>query len=677
MNKLAKQFISFGQISILIIGIFAFGFIIGEMGRVDAASIPGPEGPVGSASLPTQLKNFFFGTPTGPVNAIIQSAVWAGIAYGAITMVGGFFGMDDSKTKAIASSAAAGFGVGRLAWAFPETAKLNPVNWLTKGSISRGLNSWTMGLIAAGIVFYLTYKKTKEYTYEYTCEPWQAPTGGSKCEECNRQGILPCSEYQCRSLGQGCKLVNPGTDEEKCVWVNPKDVNPPVIEPWLEALLEGYKYTPDNTISPPDRGVIIENINSEDKCVDAFTAMTFGMNIVGGGVDNQPESAKCKIDYLNKQKFDDMQYWFGGSQLLRYNHTQIMSLPGKSAYEAENIEINNDGTYSFFVRCQDENGNSNPANFVFKFCVDAGPDTTAPAIITTNLINGMPIANNQTSVDLIVYINEPAECRWDRLDVEYNDSKNLMKCSSSVTEMNAQMLYECTTTLNGLKNSEDNKFYFRCKDQPKKPEVERNTNTESYEFILKGTEPLVLNEIGPNETVRDNTDSVKVTLTAETSAGAEEGKSVCYYNNVSGDNDKYIQFYQTNSNKHSQDLYLSEGFYTYYIKCVDLGGNSDEKMTSFYVESDAEAPVITRAYKEENNLKLITDEKSECVYDVLNCNYLFDDGILLTTLNDINHFVEWDSSKNYYIKCKDEYGNQPSPDSCSIIAKPFEIYKKE
>ncbi|MEK6886205.1 MAG: hypothetical protein AABW88_00050, partial [Nanoarchaeota archaeon] len=519
--------------------------------------------------------------------------------------------------------------------------------------------------LSAAIVFYLTYKDVSEETYEYSCEPWQAPTGGKSCEQCNKQGALPCSEYQCRSLGQGCKLVNPGTNDENCVWVNPKDVNPPIIKTWIDALLENYKYTPDNTISPPDRGVFIENSKTIDKCVEAFTPLTFGITL--------DEPGKCKIDYLNRQNFSNMQYWFGGTQLVKYNHTQIMSLPGKSAYEAENIKINNDGKYSLFVRCQDENGNSNTANFVFKFCVDEGPDTTAPVIITTNLINGMPIANNQSSVDLIAYINEPAECKWGKLDEEYDKMPTPMTCSKSVTEINTQMLYECKTTLTGLKNSVDNKFYFRCKDQPiGVKEESRNTNTESYEFILKGTIPLVLNKIGPNGTIRDSTDPVKVTLEAETSAGAEEGKSLCYYGNAS-DDEKYVEFYKTASNKHSQDLFLSEGSYTYYIKCVDLGGNSVEKITSFYVESDAEAPIVVRVYHDENNLKLITDEKSVCVYDVLNCNYLFEDGISLTTLNGVNHFVDWDSSKSYYIKCKDEYGNQPAPDSCSIIAKPFEI----
>jgi len=718
-----KGRIALSEIFILVMGIVAFGFIVGDIGRVEGApgdyeaamervnNLGGSKSTLGStpvkspspaklvanspsAATPDLIINpeagttpdfgmeYFFKTTGGfdLTRIIAQTAAWAVVAYAAVKMLGGLFGLDDTVTDSLALGAAAGFGVGRGTYFLARSHEVGTgFGWegFWHGNAGAGSYGLAAGVIVAAIVIYLTYAKTKEKTYEYTCDPWQAPTGGSKCEECNKQGILPCSEYQCRSLGQACKLVNPGTGEEKCVWVNPKDVNPPVMQPWIDALLPDYKYTPDNTLSPPDRGVFIQNNNATNKCVSAFTPLRFGINIVGGGVNDQPEPAKCKIDYLGKRNFSDMDYWFGGSQLLRYNHTQIMSLPGKAAYDAENIEINNDGNYTVYVRCQDENGNFDTANFVFKFCVDAGPDTTAPVIVSTSIINGMPIAYNQSSVNLTVYVNEPADCRWDRLDVEYADSKNPMTCSKSVTNMNAQMLYKCSTVLTGLKNAEENKFYFRCKDQPTGiADSNRNTNAESYVFTLGGTIPLVINKVGPNETVRDNTDPVKVTLTAETNAGAEEGKSLCYYKNASASEDKYVQFKNSASNKHSQDLFLPEGSYNYNIKCVDLGGNSATKSTSFYVESDSEAPIVVRAYKEETNIKLITDEEAECVYDVLNCNYLFGDGIALTTLSGINHFTEWDTSKNFYVKCKDEYGNEPAPDKCSIIVQPFQIPTK-
>jgi len=366
-----------------------------------------------------------------------------------------------------------------------------------------------------------------------------------------------------------------------------------------------------------------------------------------------------------------MEYDFGGSNLYRYNHTQIMSLPGPSAFEAENLTLENDGQFDLYVRCRDANGNTNPANFLFRFCVEKGPDTTPPLIVTTDLINGMPIGFNQTEADIIVYVNEPSDCKWSKEDQSYDDMLEEMTCSSSITEINAQMLYECKTTLTGLKSREDNKFYFRCRDQPLATQ-DRNTNQESYEFSLIGTQPLVIDSVGPNETVRDATEIVKVTLEAETSAGYKEGEANCYYSDT-GETDSYILFFNTNSHTHSQDLHLPEGDYEYYIKCVDLGGNTDEEIVRFDVDSDAGAPSIVRAFHDESYLKIITDEEAECVYSEDSCNYLFDDGIKMTTVKDTEHYTDWNTQIDYHIKCKDEYNNQPSPDDCSMIAKPYEL----
>ncbi len=366
-----------------------------------------------------------------------------------------------------------------------------------------------------------------------------------------------------------------------------------------------------------------------------------------------------------------MSFFFGGSSTLKYNHTQVMALPGPNS--EQNITLKNDGKYELYVRCQDANGNYNKGNFVFRYCVEKGPDTTPPIIVTTNLLNGMPVGYNQTSANLEVYINEPAECKWSHTDREYDEMEEKMECSSSIFEMNAQMLYKCTTTLTGIKNEQENLFYFRCKDQPTKPESDRITNAESYEFKLIGTRPLVIDKVGPNGTVKDSTENVKVTLTAETSAGYNEGQATCYYS-TTGDEGSYIMFYSTNSHTHSQDLYLPEGDYEYYIKCIDLGGNSDVKTTYFEVESDSEPPVITRTFYEESYLKLITDEEAQCVYDTVNCNYPFDDGNKITSIDDTNHFMDWNTDTTLYIKCKDKYGNQPSPSECNIVVRAIKSY---
>ncbi|MGD9275805.1 MAG: hypothetical protein PVJ67_01385 [Candidatus Pacearchaeota archaeon] len=679
--------LSFLQIVILVVNIISISYIVGSevksvsaineetltAARKDYSSLTPKEKArydeilkgISSSGTPTHgyagvAWEHFFGpgtTQTGwgySASGILQGAYRAVLVYGIVQLIGGFLGLDSNVVSAASTAASWGYFVGKGAYT------LFGPNGIWNLGLSTG---WALGIgIAVAIIIYvLSYSKIKKKIITYDCNPWDAATGGSSCEKCNEQS-LPCSEYQCRSLGQACELINPGTTQEKCIWVNPKDVGPPIIGPNSDVLFDGYKYTPDNAISPPDRGVKIINQNSDEGCAKAFTPFTFGITV--------DEPAKCKIDYLRKDSFDEMEYYFGDDSLLKYNHTQAMSLPGPDNLEDENITLNNNGQFELYTRCQDANGNVNIANFVFKFCVEEGPDTTPPLIVGTSLINGMPISYNQSSVDLEVYINEPAECKWSHLDQGYDDMENEMSCSSSVQEMNSQSLYPCSTTLTGLKNNFENEFYFRCKDQPLETS-DRNVNTESYKFILLGTQPLVIDEVEPdNETIKDSSEAVKVTLRAKTSAGYKEGESTCFYS--SDDEENYVMFYNTISYEHSQELWLSAGDYKYFIKCIDLGGNSETKEINFIVESDNDAPLIVRAYHDEPYLKIITNEEAECVYDTTDCGYLFDDGTTMATSEGLEHFTDWNTKTNLYIKCKDNYGNSPQPSNvCSIEVRAF------
>src|SRR3989344_8666876 len=99
-------------------------------------------------------------------------------------------------------------------------------------------------------------------------------------------------------------------------------------------------------------------------------------------------------------------------------------------------------------------------------------------------------------------------------------------CSPRISDINAQMLYPCTTLLTGLKNEFENNFYFRCMDKPLDAK-DKNANSESFKFTLLGTKPIVISSASPNgTTVRDATDMVRVALEAKTSAGYKEGESL-------------------------------------------------------------------------------------------------------------------------------------------------------
>jgi len=668
MKKSGKIFLVNLQIIILIVGIIAISYAIGSgIGGVHGiSSLNDPErasqaGLIsqGNTPLPADSDKTLQALTAKEKLVKVLTSNYAIALYvtAAVSIAVGIF---TSNKQGLAVAQRMGYGLTAQAvtsWAFKQLGLKEISIW--KG-ITFGTASWIIGG-AVALYFLITWRDKKQDLFIFSCYSWDAPKGGEKCEECNKQGDLPCSDYQCRSLGQSCQLLNPGTDEEQCAWVNRNDVEYPIIQPWEDALLDRFRYTPDNTISPPDRGVKVENIDSTTKCVKAFSPVAFGVAL------NEP--AQCKLDVLRKNTYDEMDLYFS-SALLQYNHSYTLSLPGANALAQENITVQNNGQYDIFVRCQDANGNSNVATFVFKYCVEQGPDVTPPLIVSTNFLNNMPIAYNQTSLDLEVYVNEPADCRWSHLDQSYDNMENEMQCPNSIFEMNSQMLYTCTTTLTGIKDRTENKFYFKCKDQPLATE-DRNTNSESYEFTVIGTQPLVIDSVGPNETVKDSTLTVKVTLEAETSAGYDEGKAICYYSDT-GQSNSYNEFYNTNSYVHSQDLYLEEGDYNYFIKCVDLGGNTDTKQTSFHVETDSESPIVVRAYHEASYLVIITNEESECVYSNDDCNYLFDDGTKMTAQDDTKHFTDWNTQREFFIKCKDTYNNQPNPNECSIIVRPFE-----
>ena len=520
-----------------------------------------------------------------------------------------------------------------------------------------------LGITTSLIIFALTYKDKFTQTVEFQCMPYEPPIGGGDCEKCNDYEV--CSEYTCKSLGQACEIINPGTEVEKCVWANPKDVNSPIIK--VLALTTGYTTNPFNSVRPPATGV--EIIPSSGGCVKAFTPLEFVV------VSDEP--AQCKIDY-SLLNFEEMNYYVGGDNFFDYNHTEKMSLPGPDSINAIAPELQNDGIYTLYLRCQDANGNINENPYAVRFCVEKGPDTEPPIIMGTSIPSGNPIGYNQTGLGLEVYINEPAECKWSREDKDYDLMEHSMNCAKNIWEMNSDYAYTCKTNLTGIEDRKENDYYFRCKDQPGEDEDKRNVNTQSYPYTVIGTQPLNIIDFEPKEgdIIYGATDTIPVFLKIKTDNGFRNGEATCYYSLTENEN-SYIEFLDTGENEHEQRQDLPTGDYEYFFKCVDLGGNSDYASTSFRVETDRNGPAVVRVYKESVDLKIITNEMAECSYSFANCNFEIDDGIAMETIDYVNHKSDWKNNQKYYIRCKDSYENQPVPNKCSIIVKPYKVQEAQ
>jgi len=407
--------------------------------------------------------------------------------------------------------------------------------------------------------------------------------------------------------------------------------------------------------------------------------------------------AKCKMTTSRPSSFEDMgNNWMRGG--LSYNHEETLPpVPSKGALEAKNLTLKEGGEFSLYIRCETRQKISSPIDFVINFCVDDGPDTGEPSITRTSIVNNSPVSyfdeGEEREINLTIYTHEPAQCRWSRLEQAYEDMpiENEINCPfpdpTDFLDKTNLGDYRCEqTTLTGLENRENKDYYFSCIDQPhlegEEDEYLRNAMEVPYHFRLIGTQPLILDSAEPNNTIiKDSTGVIKVILEAKTSAGFDRGKSNCEFKRSTDKESRYVLFRSDgkyDNYEHEQRLDLPAGDYSYDLRCVDLGGNAVTTTITFTVETDTTPPIIVRAFREGDNLKVVTNENATCVYSntlTIDCGYDFEDGTEMD--RDIVgygtiHSLPWNSDKTFYIKCEDEFKNRPAPDKCSITARPYE-----
>jgi hypothetical protein len=605
---------------------------------------------------------------------LVSNALWAVGAGFTVSQVAGMFGASDGTQKAFFASVTVGLMTQKVV---AQYLTKKGVTGLFKGKLTgifgtKGIGAGTAGIIVGGIIFAMMYKKTSTEVVEFNCLPYQPPIGGDDCELCNEIDG-GCSEYRCKSLGQACDVVNSGTEDEKCVWINPHDVNSPKLR--VSEVLDGYIYRPDTSVRPPATGVTILQENGDD--VEPFTALEFTIET--------DEPAQCKIDYNLTTSFAEMSYFIGGTNIYSVNHTETMSLPSPDAVNAISPELKNDGTYTLYVRCSDANGNFNQDAYSVRFKVKDGPDTTPPKIVDLSVPSNSPVSHDQEELGLEVYVNEPAQCKWSREDKDYELMENSMNCNTNIWEMNNRNVYTCGTTLNAIQNQQDNDYYIRCKDNPGAAEGDRNVNSQSSLYTVIGTQILTIKEVRPEEgdLVKSATNTVPVFLEIETDNGYNNGDAFCYYTTEEGvdgrgEEGEFILFSDTETNIHKQRQDLSSGDYTYYFKCVDLGGNAVYDSTEFEVESDNTSPLIVRVYKQSGQLRIFTSEEASCAYSNKDCNFEIEEGIKMAVdVDDQTHATDWVTNKNFYVRCNDEFGNEPAiqigDEGCSIVIRPYEI----
>ncbi|MFH1331809.1 MAG: hypothetical protein ABIH63_00810 [archaeon] len=475
------------------------------------------------------------------------------------------------------------------------------------------------------------FAQDKSETYQMSCDVWQAPDGGKDCEKCNEDdNNKPCSEYRCKSLGKLCSVVNQGTSEEKCINMHPNDVNSPIVSPWKDVITKGFTIT-----EITDEGNKGYKLNQKLK---PFQSITLGITT--------DEPSQCKFGSEHSTDFDQKTAYFG-DVTYQYEHEITFSLPS-DVTTTEALKLTNGGTYNIYIRCKDASGNKNNRDYFIRFAIEPAPDLTAPVIERTSVENGAyaPAGINETAFS--IYTNEPADCRWNFNDTEFDLMDYKFTCADSGFSLSSIYygLYECKTN-NLLINSEGSTdYYFRCKDR------RGNVNTESYLFTLRSTDPLNIDSSGPSGTLYQTDVELKVI----TSGGAKEGEAKCGYANSDVPFLSMIEFLETNSSIHKQPLILDKGDYFYYITCRDIAGNEAYSNISFKVDVDLDSPRIVYIYSEGSVLHLELSEASNCQYST-NSTISYGSGIQMTGTDSVIHELNIDGPV-YYIACIDVFENE-------------------
>ncbi len=142
----------------------------------------------------------------------------------------------------------------------------------------------------------------------------------------------------------------------------------------------------------------------------------------------------------------------------------------------------NGGIYSFFVRCQDSLGNSNPEDFSIVFSVANPGDATPPA-----RSNGQPtgvLAAGTTQTNLSLATDEDAICRYaTAAGTAYASMVNTFSSTGGTAH---------STVVNGLVSGGNYKYYVRCED------ASGNTNPDDFviNFFTVSSDPASSGFVG-------------------------------------------------------------------------------------------------------------------------------------------------------------------------------------
>ncbi len=494
---------------------------------------------------------------------------------------------------------------------------------------------WAVGIAAA--VIYAVFFATWDVDHVVVkCAGWVPPYSGEDCSKCNDDPYRPCSKYRCESLGAACKFVNevggiPLADSDAVCVSEENDGQPPYI---VEISAEddvgnSLDVSPSTTSGPTTINVQASDGGDLDPGVPVILHMKFNERVL------------CKWDITEKDSMEDMAFSVDG----RFSNEKTLLL-GTSP-----LRVNQ----QVFLRCADVYGNENSASYIIKFDVkDVSYDIFPPRILATNPPDGAYIGFDKNKIDVLVYLNRPAECKWANSDMSYDD----MTTEKCTTEPAMAGLI-CNLT-NVDVSSEINNIYIRCKSS----DAGETAPTSLKVITLRKAPPIQIVNIEPNDTtVYLGPDNMAVELTVHTAGGIDNtGTSVCYYLT---DSDK-VPFDTTGTNLHKTLVPVEEGKNDITVSCC-LYSSCVDAHAVFNVQLDTVPPKIKAIYKEDNKLIVKTDEIAECKYSTESCEAVANGETMVTSLGLVHSISLSTGMDTYYIQCKDKYNNQGECVSVKVV----------
>ncbi|MBT4540051.1 hypothetical protein HOC35_00925 [Candidatus Woesearchaeota archaeon] len=157
-------------------------------------------------------------------------------------------------------------------------------------------------------------------------------------------------------------------------------------------------------------------------------------------------------------------------------------------------------TYVVYLKCMDEAGNENTDPLFIEFSIqekNLEQDNTATKLIGSIPENNSIISNDANELDFSIYLNEPAECKYDFVDKDYEEMEHTFSCSKQDYQLSSKFggSYECTSKLNTTndkttdKISDKTTIFIRCKDKP--------FSIEEYHFYVEENNHNGVEELTP------------------------------------------------------------------------------------------------------------------------------------------------------------------------------------